>query len=281
LADASIAKLGSQHAADRPPDQLPAIITTAVEVGRKLELLGGTSSAFAQAGGWAATVRDYYLDQLKTYHDYRAFPVLLTLERTEQLLGDAGKLDAIMAAMTFRVTTDANFQMQGTAAGSDISQAQVAEQASVSKYQWTLSGAQPHLPLTWNYTGGSLTCVSHGTGICPDGQTYSLVPGQSFQATLVMYHWDACVSQRVYLGVDGGFAGPANYSGWPLNPDGWAAGAVGLALQPFLGTKGYDFPVSIQNRSATLGDQTFPGNFTAGPVTDSGQVHFIVTHTPQ
>lgn len=102
MAEKTILELGSQYQKDKPPDRLIAVIYTGLQIDRQIQLINGETPLILfpeRITSWASTLRDYYLDELKTKYDYRAFPTILTLEKWVQLVGGTDCLADIMSAM--------------------------------------------------------------------------------------------------------------------------------------------------------------------------------------
>jgi hypothetical protein len=96
------------------------------------------------------------------------------------------------------------------------------------------------------------------------------------------------VTQTVDVLEWGGFGGLEYYAGIPA-PE-MIADVVGATIFQSHevqsgpeGQKGngYMFTIPMQNKNATLGDQTFNASKVVTGSSDTGQIHFQIIHTPQ
>jgi len=267
MAVQSILQIGAQVQGEQPPDRLMAVITTALEAERRYELLSNsTDSIPAQVVNWAVTIRDYYFDQLKTHHDYRAYPVIINLDKDVSLLGGTALgLGAIGKAMTFEIVADTSFTMTGS------SSAHVEQHADLTKDEINWNYGYWYSPITFQYTTGYLG---------PE----NLIAGQSYHTYLTMWNWDACVTHTVDLIEWAGFGGEEFYENIPA-PEMIAETAGAAVFNDLVvhggpggqNAIGYMMTIPLQNLNPTLGDHTFSS--TKGTIT--GQIHFQVIHTPQ
>jgi hypothetical protein len=284
MADKSILKLGAQYQGEKPPDRLYPVIYTALEVERMLGLVGGSGEINPKVTTWAEVIRDYYLDQLKTNHDYRAFPILLSLEKSTELLGGNDRLADILSALTFEVVVDTSFDAKWiySEAFNYYESGHVEQTADVKNIKNELNppdflwGASENLIL--KFTKGTLT--SHTPAV---SGTFPLDPGQSFTGDLWLKNFDACVTKTFdvmfsdFEGIGETFTG--------FNGDMPVAGTgsrVGFE-QYMWGLAGYMFTIPMQNLSPTLGDKSFSGSGSkgGGEETGSAQIHIVIKHTPQ
>lgn len=262
LAWSSILGLGAEYQGESPPERLIALLKTAVEVARQVQLLGGEAAPETLAP-WAKTIRDYYFDQLKEQHDYRAWPLVVELQRNYLLLGgaDDGFLDALTKALTFEVVWENTFT---------VGPSQVTQKADLKTLELKLEQGWWWSEITFDYTGGAYT------------PGYPLVLPLSLTSEVTMWNWDPCVSKTVDL-VQWGTFGLVNevYSGIEY-PQGVAGSATSLAYASRLvqgNPAGFMFTVPLQNHNATLGDQEFSGSGAGGNATATS--HITITHTPK
>ncbi len=264
--------LGDQYQKDKPPDRLMAAIYIGLQIDRQILLLNGETPLILipdKISSWATTVRDYYLNELKTKHDYRAFPILLTLEKWVQFVGGPDRLADIMSAMTFEVTIDDSFDGTWLSSGNTYATGHVEQNADIkninNEFDLELWGKLDNFYLT----------VKNGTYTNPTG-TYPLA-GQVYSGQLWLKNWDACVTKSFDV-VLSGFSGVEDVK----NRN--AAGAASRAgLQQYWWDAGFFmFTVPMRNLNPILGDQEFSGSGSAadGAFTGSGKIHIVIKHTP-
>jgi hypothetical protein len=280
MADTSILKLGTTYQNEKPPDHLFAIYNAGLQTEYILMLMSspGSISINPKLVAWSATIRDYYLDQLKTKHDYRAFPILLDLEKQTDLLGGSNRLQEIMSAMTFEVDVDTSFDATWYFGSSYYDAGHVEQTAKVKNLQIQITDGG----IFWGdfnnailkYTKGSLTVVS----VVQSG-TYALAPGQTYTVSLLLQNWDACVTKTFDVKIFPDFGGVETYTG--TNRDDPVAGAAGNSSFPDYYLGGFLFSVPMQNLNPTLGDHTFSGTSSTDTLSTAAQIHLVITHTPQ
>jgi hypothetical protein len=134
MAEKTILELGSQYQKDKPPDRLIAVIYTGLQIDRQIRLINGETPLILfpeRITSWASTFRDYYLDELKAKHDYRAFPTILTLEKWVQLVGGTDRLADIMSAMAFEVILNTSFDGTWISSGKTYATGHAEQHADV------------------------------------------------------------------------------------------------------------------------------------------------------
>ncbi len=272
MAEKTIKDLGVQYQKDKPPDRLIAAIYTGLQIERQIQLLSGETPLILFPDKiiyWASTVRDYYLNELKTKHDYRAFPTLLTLEKWVQLFGGPDRLADIMSAMTFEVTIDDSFDGTWLSSGKTYATGHVEQNADVKNVN------NQHLLELWGELDNFRLKVTNGTYTNPTG-TYP-VTGQTYNGQLWLKNWDACVTKSFDV-VLSGFSGVEDVKN--RNTAG-AASRAGLK-QYWWDAGFFMFTVPMRNLNPTLGDQDFSGSGSAadGAFTGSGKIHIVIKHTP-
>ncbi|MGZ6346269.1 MAG: hypothetical protein ACXWNC_01700, partial [Anaerolineales bacterium] len=272
MAEKNMKDLGDQYQKDKPPDRLIAAIQTGLQIDRQIELLNGEIPLILfpdKISSWASTVRDYYLNELKAKHDYRAFPTLLTLGKWVQLVGGPDRLADIMSAMTFEVTIDDSFDGTWLSSGKTYATGHVEQNADVKNIN------NQHVLELWGELDNFSLKVTNGTFTNPTG-TYP-VTGQTYNGQLWLKNWDACVTKSFDV-VLSGFSGVEDVE----NRN--AAGAASRAgLKQYWWDAGFFmFTVPIRNLNPILGDQNFSGSGSAadGAFTGSGKLHFVIKHTP-
>ena len=276
MADTSILKLGTTYQDETPPDHLYAILNAGLQTEYILEMLGGSSSINPKLITWSVTIRDYYLDQLKTKHDYRAFPILLSLEKQTELLGGSDRLQNIMSAMTFEVDVDTSFDATWYFGGEYYDSGHVEQTATVKNLQIQITDGG----VFWGdlnnailkYTKGSLTVVSVQSG------TYALAPGQTYTASLLLKNWDACVTKTFDVQIFPVFGVGETWTG--TNRGDPVAGAAGNSSFQGYYLGGFLFSVPMQNLNPTLGDHTFSGTSSTDTLSTAAQIHLVIKHTP-
>ena len=265
---------GKQYAKDKPPDRLVTLIPTALQVEYKIQLLGlgeGTGpSLLPYITGWAETIRDYYLNELKTKHDYRAWPGVFTLEHDAQILGGTDRLQELIDTMTFEVILDTSFDGTWYSSGKQYATGNVVQTADVRGLKLKTSGID-----LWGDLDNLRLKVKTGTFTNPTGA--HPVPSP-YTGTMWLKNWDACVTKSFDV-VLSGFSGIEDLEGRN------AAGAASRAgLKQYWWDAGFFmFTVPIKNLDANMGDQTFTGSGSAGDgaFTGSGKLHIVLKHTPK
>lgn len=263
-------KLGNQYQDEKPPDHLPAVVPAALEMLRRYQLLGGSNDGMDIIGGWTLKLRDYYFDQLKKSHEYRAYPMVIDLDRWAALLGvepDTNQfLQKVADAMTFKLIIDNTFDM-----GS--SQSKVHLTQSGTKTGFTLNLQSSHViwdsNINVNYTGGSF-------------QSRALNLPLSYNSNLYMDYFDACVFHEadIYLVKLG--SPTETYSGLPGQYG--FAGAISildygsLQVPPPNIPNGFKFTVKLTEQGETAVDDTIS---KTGSNSSSAQTHIQLVHTPK
>jgi len=262
--------LGTQVEGERPPDRLYAVIVVALTVERQVQLLSVPSDLMVVISGWAETIRDYYLAQLETEHDYRAWPILFTLEKYVELLSGMNRLEDVMSAMTFEVILDTSFDASlQMGEGGSLSTGHEEHHADVTDIRNLLTPPD----FLWGKVDNLVFTTTTGTFTEPSG-TYTL-DGQTLTNSLWLKNWDACVTKTFDVVV-------SNFLGTPEDKS-IAEGAALVSFEEYWwdGT-GFMFTVPMQNRNQTLGDQSFSGSGSRveGDYTSSAQIHIVIKHTP-
>ena len=263
---------GRQYAQDKPPDRLVTLIPTALQVEKQIQLLTGEdtgTSLLPYATYWAETIRDYYLNELKTKHDYRAWPGVFFLEKNVALLGGTDRFQELMETMTFEVILDTSFDGTWYSSGNLYATGHVEQNADVMGLKLETSSID-----FWGDLDNLQLKVKTGTFTNPTGA--HSVPSP-YTGTMWLKNWDACVTKTFDV-VLSGFSGIEDVEGRN------AAGAASrAALKQYWWEAGFFmFTVPMQNLNKTLGDQNFSGSGSAGEgaFTGSGNIHIVIKHTP-
>jgi hypothetical protein len=275
-------KMGNQYKKDeKPPDHLFAVVFATIKVEKMFQLIGGPED-FGTITSWAATIRDYYLDQIKTKHDYRAFPIVITLEKQAQLLGAPDRLSEIFSAMTFEVKFDTIFDTTRQPSDFFFDVGHVEQKADVKSIKLNINGGGywggywGQLDnLILRYTTGTLT--KHEPG---KTTTYTLDPGQIFTSTVYLLNFDACVTKTFDVQVLS-FGQSETFTGGGKSIVNSVAGAGGNVAFLQYGNPAFQFSVPLQNLSPNLGEKTFPGSGKTTGLTASATAHITIIHTPQ
>jgi hypothetical protein len=273
IAENSILQVGKQVQEENPPDRLPAVISTALRVGREIALLNGTSEINPKVILWAEYLRDYYLGELKTKHDYRAFPILLSLNEQAQLIGGEDRLADIMSAMTFEVILDTSFDATWYSGEKLFATGNVVQNADVKDIKNELD------PPNFLWGTANNFIIKSKSGTFKDSTGSYPLAGQSDTGTLWLLNWDACVT-KTFDALLTGFYGDAQ------SKPGKVAGAssmVSFNQYWWKDAGAFMFTVPMQNLSPTLGEGSFSGSGSAadGNFTGSGQIHIAIKHTPK
>jgi hypothetical protein len=271
-AEGSLDQLGSQYAGEKPPDHLKALIVAAVPIGRMIELCGGNSSGDPQITTWTVTIRDYYLNELKTNHEYRAFPVVIDLDRCVILVGGASKLDAIKAAMTFEVIVNTTFSSTWKSGTDIVATGDVVQYADVTGIVNTLTPPD----FLWG-AANNMTLESKSGSYTSSTGTVDLT-GETIPCTVMLLNWDPCITKSFDVIVSG-FANATNNSSTISG----AASTVAFNDYMWTGTGAFMFTIPMTNNNAALGDATFSGSGSVdgGLFTGSGQIQITIKHTPK
>jgi hypothetical protein len=261
---------GRQATKDKPPDRLVALIDTGMYVHKQHQLLSSSEKSgefMLWIASWQEALRDYYLDELKTKHDYRAFPILVTMEKRTVLLGGIPRLGDILSAMTFKVILDTSFDGTWMSSGKTFATGHAEQHADVYQIESTQHEGLWAQNLELKVTNGTFTD--------PKG-TYSII-GQSYNDGLWLKNWDACVTKSFDV-VLNGFSGVED-----VKQRNVAGAASRAAFAQYWWNAGFFmFTVPIKNLDANMGDQTFTGSGSAaeGAFTGSGKIHIVLKHTP-
>ena len=271
-------KMGNQYQKEKPPDHLFAVIHATLQAEKTFELVGGSGTDLSTITSWAATIRDYYLNQLKTSHDYRAFPILITLEKNAQLLGASDRLGDIFSAVTFEVKLDTTFDLTRQPSDNYYDIGHVEQKADVKNIEFVpfSGGYWGKLDnLILQYTTGTLT--KHEPG---KTTTYTLAPSQTFTAILYLMNFDACVTKTFDVQI-WGFGSTETYTSGGSTAQEAVAGTGGYLAFLQYGNPVPLFSVPMQNLSPTLGEKTFSGSGKSTGLTASATAHILIIHTPQ
>jgi len=272
MAEKAIQQLGDQYQKDKPPDRLNAVIYTGLQIERQIHLINGETPQLLfpeKIISWTSTVRDYYLKELKTSHDYRAFPILLTLEKWVQFVGGTDRLADILSAMTFEVTIDDSFDGTWLSSGKTYATGHVEQNADVKEIN------NKQILELWGELDNLNLKVTNGTYTNPTG-TYPIT-GQTYKGQLWLKNWDPCVTKSFDV-VLSGFSGVED-----VNQRNAAGAASRAGFQQYWWDAGFFmFTVPMRNLNPVLGDQNFSGSGSAaeGAFTGSGKLHIVIKHTP-
>jgi hypothetical protein len=274
MAEKTLLELGNQYQKDKPPDRLWTVIYTSLLVERQIQLLDGNAPQLLfpeRTASWSATVRDYYLDELKTKHDYRAFPIILTLEKAVQMAGGADRLADILSAMTFEVILDTSFS--GTWRTSDrvVGTGNVVQTADVKNLKLELSS-----PDLWGNANNLQLKAKSGTYKTDTENT--TLDGMVDVGALWLKNYDGCVTKTFDVLISGWY-------GTAESKTGTVAGNASMASfkQYYWEVAGaFMFTIPIKNLNANMGEQTFNGSgpLAEGLFTGSGMIHIVLKHTP-
>lgn len=275
-AEKSIMDPGGTYTSETPPDHLYAIIQTALHIAKRVALLGGdTSASLTTITAWEEYIRNYYLDQLKNTHDYRAFPIIITLEKWVELLGGENRLADIMSAMTFEVVVDTSFNATWTdSQGKAQATGSVTQNADVKELTDELRSPD----FLWGSpTGGNMVLTSTGGSFTDSGGTVQLA-GQKDTSSLWLLNWDACVTKSFDVRLTL-VASENNES----NTITVAASNAALKDYYWEGAAAFMFTVPMTNKDPNLGHQKrFSGSSSVENIfTGNGWVDISIVHTPK
>jgi hypothetical protein len=273
MAEKSLWQLGSDvYVNEKPPDHLYALINLGLHIARLKGLFLGDGSIDPRLITWSQTIRDYYLDQLKTKHEYRAFPVLMNLNKDVKILGGIDKQDNIMSAMTFEVNVSTSFNSTWKSSdGKVYASGNVVQAADVKDI---VNGLTPP-DFLWG-DGNNMTLTSQ-SGTFTDSHGPVALAGQTGTGSLWLLNWDACITNSFDVLV-GGFDVGNNES---VNVAG-SSSSVSLKDYWWKGAGAYMFTIPMKNYNATLGDATFSGSGQVESIfTGTGQIHITIKHTPK
>ncbi|MGD0173132.1 MAG: hypothetical protein ABSC61_01665 [Anaerolineales bacterium] len=275
MAEKTLLELGNQYQNDKPPDRLIAAISTGLQIDRQIQLINGETPLLLleKITYWESTVRDYYLKELKTKHDYRAFPILLTLDKDVQLVGGSSRLEDIMAAMTFEVILDTSFDATWKSQSDRLfATGRVEQHADVKDIKNTLEPPN----FLWGTENNIIFKATTGTFKDSTG-SYAL-DGQSDVGTLFLLNWDACVTKTFDMELVGIIGAPDSKSGKIAT----AASQGSFEKYWWKTALAYIFTVPMQNLNQTLGDKSFSGSGSGAAIdfTSSAQIHIVIKHMP-
>lgn len=280
MAEKSILEVGKNYQADSPPDRLYAVIVTALSIERQIALLGGSGEINYNLITWAERVRDYYLDELRKNHDYRAYPIIMRLNKTAVLLGGTDKLEEIFSAMTFEVKIHTSFD----ATWKEYSGGGISRDGNV--LQWAdVKDIKMNVPNEyWGLIDGLTMTASSGvyTTYRPDGKVYTstTLDGMTDIMSLFLNEWDAC-EKKNFNAIVSSFAGKG--TGPDPGPSNVSTPASMVSLKNYSFAGGFKFPIHIINFLAAFGDEQFsaPGSAVDGEFISNAWIHIELVHTPQ
>jgi hypothetical protein len=275
MAEQSILEVGSTYRLERPPDHLFAVSVVALTVEKNVALLGAPTEIMEYITGWAQVIRDYYLQQLKSEHDYRSFPYLMTLEKYAELLGATNRLGEIFSAMTFEVTIDTSFDATWISGDKVTNKGNVVQNADVKEIRNELTPPD----FLWGTMNNMVLKAKSGTYTDHTG-TYPLA-GQSDTGNLWLLNWDACVTKTFDVMISG-------FIGDNQGQSGIVAGASSeISFKQYIwqatGGSAFMFTIPIENLNVKMGEQSFSGSGSAadGDFASTGQIHIVIKHTPE
>jgi hypothetical protein len=276
MAEKTLLELGKQYQKDKPPDRLVAVIYTGLQIDRQIQLINGEAPLLLlpYITSWASTVRDYYLNELKTKHDYRAFPTILTLEKQAQLLGGTDRLGEILSAMTFEVILDTSFNGTWSTSTDVIATGDVVQTADVKDIKMMFT--QEDEGLWGDIDNMQLKAKSGSYKSHKETVQFS---GMTDTGVLWLKNWDPCVTKSFDVLI-GGFLG----KGTEASPGMVAAPASVVSFKQYYWeiATAFMFTIPITNLNANMGEQTFSGSGSGadGQFTGSGKIHIVLRHTP-
>jgi hypothetical protein len=278
MAHTSIINLGKQYQNETPPDHLYAVIAAGLYVERVLATITGSGDIDPLFVTWSEKIRNYYLDQLKTNHDYRAFPTLLTLNKNVLILGGSDRQNDIMSAMTFEVTINTYFETKWYSSNLLYADGQVSQSAIVKDLKNELM-----LPdLLWGTGGDRWFTADSGkyNTYNQDGSPKSTLDltNQQSVGTFWLMNWDPCVKKSFdavlsnFIDGTGEMSRIAGAAAWESFQEYWWAG-----------NSAYLFPIPMDNKMETLGSKVFTvsGSSPTGNIAGSGEIAIWIKHTPK
>ncbi|HEY5118010.1 MAG TPA: hypothetical protein VII90_01010, partial [Anaerolineales bacterium] len=274
MAEKTLLELGNQYRQDKPPDRLIAAIYTGLQIDREIQMINGDTPLLLleKITYWASTVRDYYLNELKTKHDYRAFPTLLTLEKWVQLFGGSDRLADIVSAMTFEVVLDTSFNGTWKTSTDVIANGNVVQTADVKDLKLTIGQKE-----LWGGLDNMQLKAKSGT--YKSLKETIQFSGMTDTGELWLKNWDPCVTKSFDVLI-GGFLG----KGTEASPGMVAAPASVVSFKQYYweNATAFIFTIPITNLDANMGEQTFSGSGSGaeGGFTGSGKIHIVLKHTP-
>jgi hypothetical protein len=245
-----------------------------------LGTLDGISSdnLFSAIGGWSETLFNYYYNQLKVQHDYRAFPVILKLGYLTGLLAGNDHLSEIMSAMTFRLLVETKFDAKWVYGDADnFNMGHVEQNGNVSLSYANKGYWGDYQDLSLKYTDKCSFTFHSG-----QNATYQAPNGLTYLGTVWLMNWDPCIANTFDMQI-------ADFDGAEITSSNHtmhvAAASASVCFKDFRwpgAGMAYIFPVPIHNKNATLGDTTYEATGTAAEnkFTGSGLVHITIKHTP-
>ncbi|MGD0805995.1 MAG: hypothetical protein ABSA10_00705 [Anaerolineales bacterium] len=278
MAEKTLLELGNQYQKDKPPDRLIAAIDTGLQIDRQIQMINGDTPLLLfpeKISSWASTVRDYYLNELKTKHDYRAFPTILTLEKWVQLVGGPDRFAEILSAMTFEVILDTSFNGTWKTSTDVIATGNVVQTADVKDLKMMF--AQEEEGLWGDLDNMQLRAKSGTYKSLKETVQFS---GMTDTGVLWLKNWDPCVTKSFDVLI-GGFLG----KGTDASPGMVAAPASMVSFEQYYWevATAFIFTIPITNLDANMGEQTFSGSGSGaeGQFTGSGKIHIVLKHTPK
>jgi hypothetical protein len=277
MAEKNLLELGNQYQKDKPPDRLIAVIFTGLNIDRQIQLINGDAPLLIieKITSWTSTIRDYYLNELKTNHDYRAFPTILTLEKWAQLVGSPDRLGEIVSAMTFEVILDTSFDGTWNSSGKQYATGHVEQNADVKDLKMMFT--QNDFDLWGDLDNMQLKAKSGTYKSVKETVQFS---GMTDTSVLWLKNWDPCVTKSFDVMI-GGFLG----KGTEASPGMVAAPASVVSFKQYYWeiATAFMFTIPITNMDANMGEQTFSGSGSAaeGDFTGSGKIHIVIKHTPK
>jgi hypothetical protein len=282
MAEQSLYKLGATYEDKKPPDKLYAMINLGICINREETLLStdGVIPIPATLTKWTQILRDYYLDtELKKNHDYRAFPVILDLEKWVGFLDGTRRLEEIFSAMTFKVSIDTKFYAKWKYSSDSYDMGNVLQKADIDiklDQETLLWGEANNLALNY-ITGSSFTF--HNSGKTNGDFTAT---GLTFKGSTWLKNWDPCLTKTFDVMISD-FDGTEISSGENTLPVAGSSASVCFSNFRWPGAgMAYMFSVPIHNLNKILGDTTYTasGSKEGDQFTCNSQVHIKIEHTP-
>jgi hypothetical protein len=278
-AEQSLYQLGATYEGKKPPDQLYALINVGLCIAKSEVLISADEGADlrSKSMSWAQIIRDYYLDtELKKNHDYRAFQVLLGLNKEVQLLEGTDRLKEIFSAMTFKLTIDTKFDAKWEYSSDSYDMGNVVQHGvikmSIEDEQITTNrwGEADNLSLA--YTSGEFTFhKTSKNGTFP-------AAGLIFKGSAYLLNLDPCLTNTFDVLI-------SDFGGDEVGTNSLtvAGSSAMVCFRDYHWSASYIFSVPIKNQNATLGDATFSASGSAadGDFTGNGEVHITIEHTPE
>jgi hypothetical protein len=278
MAEKSIFDLGDKCTRETPPDRLLAVISAALRVEHEIGMLGNPGGIPYKVITWAEYLRDSYLDELVNNHDYRAFPVLLTLDKMVQLLGGEGRFEDIMNAMTFEVVVNTSFNATWMSGDQLYQEGNVEQDADVKNI---INELEPPDFLWGTTTGQNMILKSTGGTLTEYFENpVKTIPltGQTYAGSVWLLNWDACVTKTFDV-ILAGFYGDLSESSAIAGPSSVAS----FKNYQWNVVGSFIFTVPMVNKAVNFGTSTFSGSGSAaeGAFTSSGTIGIWIVHTPK